>query len=159
MTWYLTNINTRPRFPDTVTLMGKALSILGLVVSSISAIWLALHDIRERNRNGDRLLKRRDLSIRRNALKAGINNNLRNLATAFADPNPSDPSGEKYRQRVHENTSRDEAELQEVERQIDEIDEEGRNFQAAWASVAHLGGFGLLLLGFMFQRWAEILKP
>jgi len=136
--------------------VGKVFSILGLIVSSASAFWLLAHEIREKTRTGDRLLKKRDLLLRRRSLKADIEEIRKNLAKAFKEV---DPTGEKMRQRFGENTKDRRLELRDVELQLEKLDEEeAEGFADAWPSRAHIGGFGLLLLGFVMQLIAEIKK-
>jgi predicted nuclease with TOPRIM domain len=136
--------------------MVKVFSVLGLVISSASAVWLLMNEIREKQKIGDRLLKKKELSDRRKGLKADIKEIRENLAKAYAGV---DPSGEKERQRFEENTKSRWADLKDVESQLEEINEAADDFEAAWPSRADIGGFGLLLLGFVLQLFAEIMKP
>ena len=114
-----------------------------------------MRSARRPGRATDRLLKKRDLSIKRKALKADINEIRENLAKAYADV---DPTGEKEWQKSEENTKERWAELNNVEGQLEKLNEEADDFEAAWPSTEHIGGFVLLFLGFVLQLIAEIMK-
>jgi hypothetical protein len=49
--------------------MDSFFSIIGLLLTSASAIWLLAHDIKERDLRGNKLQKRNDLLVHRESMR------------------------------------------------------------------------------------------
>jgi len=124
--------------------------------SSASAVWLLVHEFRERDKTFNRRLKRKDLFEQRKLLLKDIAGIIKVLHPAFKD---IDPSGEKERQRIQENTLYYRQQLETVESDLEKANEELLRFEEAGPSGAHFYAFALLLAGFVLQLIAEILRP
>jgi len=136
--------------------MEKALSILALLFSTASAIWLLANEIRERHIEFNRRLKRKDLVDRRKLLLADIADINKLLHAAFKDV---DPSGEKERQQAKEDTLYFRQKLEAVEADLEKANEDLLSFEDAGPSGAQVYPFLLLLAGFVLQLIAEVLRP
>jgi len=137
--------------------MESALSILGLVLASASAIWLLCHEISEKNKNAAFLARRRDLLGQKTALKITIRNIRDNFGKINRGVHPSGvyaPDAEHLRNDL----AGPESKLVAVEADLEALDDADKAAANAWPSVAHILGFGLLLMGFALQLIAEILK-
>jgi hypothetical protein len=136
--------------------MESVLSILGLLLTSASAIWLLAHDIKQKNRRGDHLLKRQDLVASRDATRREVEKRARLLQNA----NKSlDPSGEHQRYDVDVMTENVRRDLETAERDLAQANEAlEESAKDAWPAPVHFGAFGLLLAGIVCQLVAEIMK-
>jgi len=136
--------------------MEKTLSILGLIISVGSAALLLWHEMTEKDKARNRFQKKKDLLDDRKRWNRDIKDVRRLLAIAYAE---IDPTGEKEKRRVEINTKKYQEDIKTAETELERIEEELLDTAAAPPSPVHFRAFGLLLLGFILQLWAEILKP
>jgi len=136
--------------------MENVLSIVGLLLTSASAIWLAVHDFRQRNLQGNKSLQRDGLANHRDAMLRRYQEVRANLESA----NKSlDSTGQHQRYPVDEMTTGVRADFEAAERKLAEAESALQQSTAeAWPQPVHFGAFLLLLVGFLFQLGAEVLK-
>ena len=136
--------------------MESVLSILGLLLTSASAIWLLAHDIKQKDKRGDHLVKRKDLIASRDDKRREVEKRGRLLQSA----NESlDPSGQHRRYDVKSMTENERRDLETAERDLAQANEALEESAGdAWPAPVHFGAFGLLVAGFVCQLVAEIMK-
>jgi hypothetical protein len=137
-------------------MMDSFFGITGLLLTSISAIWLLAHEIKERDQRGDMVQKRDDLIVRREAMRWRFEEVKRNLEQANAS---LDPTGQHQYYDVQKRT-------EGVRHDLDEAAKKVAEAQAAldgtptdvWPKPVHFGAFALLLAGFLCQLVAEVMR-
>jgi hypothetical protein len=136
--------------------MHSFFSILGLLLTSASAIWLLAHEIKERHLRGNKLQKRNELIVHREAMRRRleeVQGNLRRANEAL------DPSGKHQRYSVEQMTQDVRKDLEEAKRKVAEADSALAATPAdEWPQPVHLGAFALLLVGFLCQLLAELIR-
>lgn len=137
-------------------LTANLLSIVGLLLTSASAIWLAVHDFRQRTRQGNKSLRRDELVSHRDAMLRRYQEVRTNLENANRS---LDPTGQRERYPVEQMTNAVRADFEAAERKLTEAEGALQESTAdAWPQPVHFGAFVLLLVGFLCQLGAEILK-
>jgi hypothetical protein len=134
--------------------MDSFFAVTGLILTSVSAIWLLAHEIRERDQRGDKIQKRDELIVHREAMRRRFDEVKRNLERANAS---LDPNGAHQRYDVERMT-------QDVRRDLEEAANSVAEAEAAlegtptdvWPKPVHFGAFALLLVGFLCQLVAEL---
>ena len=136
--------------------MESILSIVGLLLTSASAIWLAAHDFTQRNLQGNKSLRRDGLVAHRDAMLRRYHEVRTNLENA----NKSlDPTGRHQRYPVEQMTSAVRTDFETVERALADAETALQQSTAdAWPQPVHFGAFVLLFVGFLCQLGAEVLK-
>jgi hypothetical protein len=136
--------------------MEQWLSLLGLLATSISGIWLLAHEIRERHRKGDRLQKLQDLRKTEDALRRSLEQVTKNLQTAN---DALDPTGEHVRYPLEQWTATSRAQLAEAQHKVTAAENALQDSAAAtWPQPVHILAFVLLGFGFVCQLLAELIK-
>ena len=136
--------------------MENILSIVGLLLTSASAIWLAAHDFKQRNLQGNKSLRRDGLVSYRDAMLRRYQEVRTNLESAN---NSLDPTGQHQRYPVDEMTNGVRADFEAAERKLAEAESAlQQSTSDAWPQPVHFGAFLMLLVGFLCQLAAEVLK-
>ena len=132
--------------------MATALSILGLILSSGSSLWLMLYEISDRTKRAQRAQDLAWMKSRVQKFESLIKDTIKNVAEVNARLGHAayDPDRETAKTRQH---------LEEAHQELEALEgPPGDVFLKEMVSGTHLGAFILLFIGFVLQLLAEIVK-
>lgn len=131
--------------------MDHVLSISGLTVSSASSIWLLWHEIKQRMKDSQRQERIARLKDRIDAHDSDLQNTIDNVTQVNAQLGHAAYS-------IDQETAKTRQYLKTVQSELKTVDDLHAAALEMMPSAAHLGGFVLLLVGFLLQLAAEVVK-